>query len=42
MEEPGKKKRKRRRNIQPEGQLSSSYFAKYAAEHQIEIISKVN
>ena len=41
-EEPGKKKQKRGRKIQPGFQLSSSSFAKYAAELQIEMFSKVS
>ena len=41
-EEPGKKKQKRGRKIQPGFQLSSTSFAKYAAELQIEMFSKVS
>ena len=41
-EEPGKEKQKRGRKIQPGFLLSSSPFAKYAAELQIEMFSKVS
>ena len=41
-EEPGKEKQKRGRKIQPGFLLSSSPFAKYAAELQIETFSKVS
>lgn len=41
-EEPGRKKQKRGRKIQPGFQLSSSSFAKYAAELQIEMFSKLS
>lgn len=41
-EEPGKKKQKRGRKIRPGFQLSSTSFAKYAAELPIEMFSKVS